>query len=220
MDVLVDLVRDDIRNFLDGCDELLFNERDLQMHLALRLRESHQGSDDVDLEYYVPRNERDGDVWESEPRLDMVVRKGDEFLPVELKYKTRSISRRIERFGELLREETEVVKKQGAQDLGRYDFWKDIRRVELVRSRFAAVKNGLAVFVTNDPSYLKAGKASSNHVALSMEAGIHDRSKHWLNSTSSCAREHPGFEVETCYAIEWRQFVAEGETFHYCIVQI
>lgn len=217
---LVDIVRDDILNFLDGCNELLFNERDLQMHLAMRLRESSHGYDDVDLEYYVPRSELDGYVWNSELRLDIVVRKGDEFLPVELKYKTRSISRRIERFGELLRAETEVVKNHGAQDLGRYDFWKDVRRLELVRSRFTAVKNGLSVFVTNDPSYLKDGKASSNHVALSMAPGIHDRRKNWLDGNSFCARTHPGFEVETCYAIEWRQFVAEGETFHYCIVQI
>lgn len=220
MSRLVDSVRDDIRKFLERNDELLFNERDLQIHLAMSLQKSSQAYDDVDLEYYVPRSELDGYRWNSELRLDLVVRQGNEFLPVELKYKTRSITRRIERFGELLSDEAVVVKNQGAQDLGRYDFWKDVRRLELVRRRFAAVKNGLAVFVTNDPIYLKEGKASSNHVALSMAAGIHGRRKEWLNSASSCAREHPGFEVEACYAIEWRQFVTEGETFHYCIVQI
>ena len=152
MSRLVDSVRDDIRKFLERNDELLFNERDLQIHLAMSLQKSSQAYDDVDLEYYVPRSELDGYRWNSELRLDLVVHQGNEFLPVELKYKTRSISRRIERFGELLTEAAVVVKNQGAQDLGRYDFWKDVRRLELVRRRFAAVKNGLALFVTNDPS--------------------------------------------------------------------
>ena len=40
MEGLVDLVRDDIRSFLEGCDELLFNERDLQIHLAMSLQKS------------------------------------------------------------------------------------------------------------------------------------------------------------------------------------
>lgn len=220
MEGLVDLVRDDIRSFLEDGGELLFNERDLQMHLALRLRESPHGYDDVDLEYYVPRDELNGYVWESELRLDLVVRQGTEFLPVELKYKTRSITRRIERFGELLSDEAVVVKNQGAQDLGRYDFWKDVRRLELVRRRFAAVKNGLALFVTNDPSYLKTGRASSNHAALSMAAGVHGRNKQWQNGDSFCAREHPTFELEADYGIVWQQFVTEGETFHYCILQV
>lgn len=220
MERLVDFVCEDIRAFLIGNGELLFNERDLQIHLAMWLRKSSHAYDDVDLEYYVPRSELGGYVWNSELRLDLVVRKGNEFLPVELKYKTRSITRRIERFGERLSGEVVVVKNQGAQDLGRYDFWKDIRRVELVRKRFLAVKNGLAVFVTNDPSYLKAGKASSNHAALSMAAGVHARSKQWKNCDSFCAREHPGFEVEADYEIVWQQFVAEGETFHYCILQV
>lgn len=220
MERLVDFVCEDIRAFLIGNGELLFNERDLQIHLAMWLRKSSHAYDDVDLEYYVPRSELGGYVWNSELRLDLVVRKGNEFLPVELKYKTRSITRRIERFGERLSGEVVVVKNQGAQDLGRYDFWKDIRRVELVRKRFLAVKNGLAVFVTNDPSYLKTGRASSNHAALSMAAGVHGRNKQWQNGDSFCAREHPGFEVEADYGIVWQQFVTEGETFHYCILQV
>lgn len=220
MTPLVDSVRADVCDFLNKNKELLFNERDLQMQLALWLHSSRPGYDDVDLEYYVPRAELEGYVWESELRLDIVVRRGDEFLPVELKYKTRSITRRITRFGEQLPTDAVVVKNQGAQDLGRYDFWKDVRRVELVRRRFSAVKHGLALFVTNDPSYLHAAKASSNHKALSMAEGIHDRKKEWQDKESACAKGHPDFEVELPYAIEWHKTVMDDETFHYCIVQI
>ncbi|WP_274956969.1 hypothetical protein [Millionella massiliensis] len=217
---LVDSVRDDIRDFLEKNNELLFNERDLQMQLAIWLRRSAQGYEDVDLEYYVPRAELAEYVWESELRLDIVVRRGGEFLPVELKYKTRSITRRMERFGETLRTAAVVVKNQGAQDLGRYDFWKDVRRMELIRKRFAAVRNGLALFLTNDPTYLRAAKESSNHKALSMAEGIHDRKKEWQDKESACARGHPDFEVEFPYAIEWQTTRIDNESFHYCILQI
>ena len=82
MSRLVDSVRDDIRKFLERNDELLFNERDLQIHLAMSLQKSSQAYDDVDLEYYVPRSELDGYRWNSELRLDLLVRQGNEFLPV------------------------------------------------------------------------------------------------------------------------------------------
>ena len=57
MKLLTDIVHDDVMAFLESNDELLFNERDFQMHLATWLRRSGNGYDDVDVEYYVPREE-------------------------------------------------------------------------------------------------------------------------------------------------------------------
>lgn len=51
---LVDLVKEDVFEFLKNNEELLFNERDFQMHLAIWLRSSANHYDDVDVEYYVP----------------------------------------------------------------------------------------------------------------------------------------------------------------------
>ena len=148
---LIDIVSSDVKRFLDTNKELLFNERDLQMHLATYLRQNGH-YDDIDLEYYVPVIELDGytDIWDTELRMDLVVRRGDEFVPIELKYKTKRVRKTLPRFGESVKEDVEVMKNQGAQDLGMYDFWKDVRRIELVKKRFKKVKNGLAVFVTND----------------------------------------------------------------------
>ena len=155
MSMLVDIVRADVMAFLESNDELLFNERDFQMHLATWLRNSTNRYDDVDVEYYVPWQELEGYVWESELRLDIVVKKDGEYCPVELKYKTKKVERQISRFDEAMHDKVVVMKNQGAQDLGMYDFWKDVRRVELVRNRFERVKGGLAVFATNDPLYTK-----------------------------------------------------------------
>ena len=217
---LIKMVRLDVCKFLQNNEELLFNERDFQMHLATWLRKSDNAYDDVDVEYYVPNKELDNYIWESELRLDIVVKKNDEYCPVELKYKTKKVERKITRFDEMLSDDVVVMKNQGAQDLGMYDFWKDVRRVELVRNRFARVKGGLAVFLTNDEAYTKAGRPTSNNNMLTMENGLHPRQKHWLKPETTCARTHPDFEVENEYSIEWHNMEIDNVKFHYCCVVV
>ena len=221
MSKLIDIVQQDIFAFLESNEELLFNERDFQMHLATWLRKSANDYDDVDVEYYVPKSELPNYVWDSELRLDIVVKKDGDYCPVELKYKTKKVERKISRFGDLLSDEVVVMKNQGAQDLGMYDFWKDVRRIELVRNRFKKVKNGLAVFVTNDVSYTKEGKSSSNHYLLGMTGDITRlKYKHWGNPESTCAKTHPNFDVEQTYGIDWHKRKMNNVEFHYCIVTI
>ncbi len=220
MSILTDIVRADVCAFLESNEELLFNERDFQMHLATWLRNSSNRYDDVDVEYYVPCQELDNYVWDSELRLDIVVKKGDEYCPVELKYKTKKVERKISRFDEEMHDNVVVMKNQGAQDLGMYDFWKDVRRVELVRNRFERVKGGLAVFVTNDAFYTKGSKPTSNNHQFSMAEGMHSPIKHWANPESTCAKTHPNFEVEREYSIEWRTREIDKVGFYYCIVTI
>ena len=216
---LINKVITDIEQFFKTNKELLFNERDLQIHLATYLRQTGH-YDDVDIEYYVPLKELKGYIWNNELRMDVLVHKEKEFLPVELKYKTKSVRKNLLRFGEQVAAEVEIMKNQGAQDLGMYDFWKDVRRIEIVRKRFKSIKNGLAVFVTNDPAYLKAGRESSNHVMFSMTEGPHGKVKHWRDKESTCCKTHPDFEVEKEYTIHWDSREIEGVQCHYTIVVI
>lgn len=219
--MLVDIVRADVFAFLENNNELLFNERDFQMHLATWLRNSANNYDDVDVEYYVPWQELDGYIWESELRLDIVVKKNGEYCPVELKYKTKNIERQITRFDELLNKKVAVMKNQGAQNLGMYDFWKDVHRIELVRKRFKRVKGGLAVFVTNDVLYTKASKSSSNNYLFGMVGDVTRlKQKHWRNPESTCAKTHPNFDVEQSYDIIWHSRDIDNVNFYYCIVNI
>ena len=197
-------------------------ERDFQMHLATWLRNSANHYDDVDVEYYVPKTELDNYIWDSELRLDIVVKKDGEYCPVELKYKTKKVERQISRFDEMLDDKVVVMKNQGAQDLGMYDFWKDVRRVELVRNRFKNVKGGLAVFVTNDQLYTKASRQNSNNYLLNMTEGKHSAIKHWQNEDSACAKmkSYKSFEVEKEYSIKWHHRNVDNIPFHYCVVYI
>lgn len=217
---LVEQAKVDIQQYLAREDgELLFNERDLQMHLAQHLMDtSHY--DDVDVEYYVPYEELDNYIWKNELKLDILLRKGEEFLPVELKYKTKKHSKQLTRFNEHLDRQVDVLKNQGAQDIGMYNFWKDVRRVELVCNRFAAVKNGLAIFATNDRQYLNPSRETSNNRLFSMEEGVHGKTKHWQQPLSTCAKTHPNFDLDNEYTIHWNHGIFEGVEFHYCIVEI
>lgn len=222
MSKLIDIVQQDVFAFLESNEELLFNERDFQMHLATWLRKSANDYDDVDVEYYVPKSELPNYVWDSELRLDIVVKKDGEYCPVELKYKTKKVERQISRFDEILDDKVVVMKNQGAQDLGMYDFWKDVRRIELVRNRFAKVKGGLAIFVTNDALYTKASRPESNNYLLNMNEGKHSVIKHWQNENSACAKmnSYKSFEVEKEYSINWHHRNVDNIPFHYCVVNV
>ena len=72
-----------------------------------------------------------------------------EGIAIELKYKTRGLE--LERV-----DESFVLRDQSAQDQGRYDFLRDIQRVEFLRSEREQCKAGYAVLLTNDSSYWKA----------------------------------------------------------------
>ncbi len=66
-------------------------------------------------------------------------------LAMELKYKTRNLEY-------TLQEESYYLQNHGAQDIGRYDFIKDVSRLENVASSRLNF-SGYAIFLTNDPLY-------------------------------------------------------------------
>ena len=145
----------DIRQFLQQCPELMFNERDFQMQLAVFLRLT-RNYDDVDVEYFIPNSVaiEKGYEWKSDLRLDIVVRKGEKYAVVELKYHTRRIVKDIKRFNTLL-PNVEVIKNHGAQDIVSYNFWKDVRRIEIIKALFPDnVEGGVAVMLTKDAYHL------------------------------------------------------------------
>ena len=217
---LIDIVKADIDSYLKvPHHEILFNERDFQMHLATYLKETGN-YDDVDLEYFVPTDMLDGykELWNSELRLDILVRKGAEYCPVELKYKTKQIKSSLKRFGVEV-DEVVIVKNQGAQDLGMYGFWKDVKRVEMVKERFDSVKSGLSVFLTNDEFYKKPSRETSNNREFCMCEGPISSSKHWQRE-AKITTVYKGFDLSMDYYIKWNETDFGGYKFHYCIVEI
>ena len=158
-------VRKCICAFLSGGEKLPGNERDLQMNLARFLAENSEWN--VELEYFLPSEKLGAEYkkgWGKKVYLDIVVSRGGEYLPIELKSKTKLIhlgSAKLKRFGDVC-ELNEVLSNQSAQDEGRYDFWRDVRRLQLVCKQFKKVKKGLSVFVTNDESYRKNAEGTTS----------------------------------------------------------
>ena len=211
-------IEQDVAAFFSRENELFFNENDFQMHLALHLKQTAH-YDDVDIEYFIPKQELDGYVWNNNVYIDIVVRSGNEYVPIELKYCTRSVKQDITRFGEPLSEKVEIVKNQGAEDIRSYEFWKDVHRLELVLKRFRAAKVGYAIFVTNNAAYKREKSPKVACAEFSMHNGTHTRSKHW-HGTPAVAKDRPDFELCQEHDIMWHDVTLGGIPFYYCIVKV
>ena len=141
---------------------------------------------------------------------------------VELKYLTRGliVSQKGERF---------ALRDQGAQDTRRYDFLKDIERLEqLSLSERTDVRAGFAILLTNDPLYWKPpGREGTNDA----EFRIHDRrtikgEMKWAPEASPGTKR--GREGSIClkgsYPLQWQDYGIGGhgkyQQFRYLAIQV
>ncbi len=219
---LLHLLVGDITAFIERQQELMFNERDFQMQLAVALRESGE-YDDVEVEYFIPNSvaTSKGYEWVSDLRLDIVVERAGKFAVVELKYPTRRIVTTIRRFNTLL-SGVEIVKNHGAQDIVSYNFWKDVRRIEIIKSLFPeSVVGGIAVMLTNDTYYTRGPRQGSICEAFSTadgRNGIHgllDWSRH-----TATTKGLPPFSLEGKYSLKWESTEIENNQFYYTLIEI
>jgi hypothetical protein len=123
------------------------SEADLQFEFAWEMRKTFD--DRIRLEYPM-RNIGELDIFL--PDLSIII---------EFKYKTKKDSF-------LVNGESFTLKQQSANPLGRYDFLKDVSRIETSHMK------GFCIFLTNDPSYWKPD-VRGNGKAFSLES---DRTIH------------------------------------------
>lgn len=234
---LLEQVKADVEAFLNQ-EQFFCNECHLQMELAAYLRQSKNNYCNVHLEYFVPGTEVQKQINESlalskatnKPQnlyIDIVVEKKGEFLPIELKYKTAPLKKDIDRFGKVLKG-VDVLKNHGARDLGAYDFWRDVSRIECLMKRFANVKNGIALFLTNDQGYWTLPKDGTNpnyaNFSIKEKKGKHCKEKHWQGNTAMSAAR-PSFNLDREYELEWLPQKEKGykwsnKDFRYCLLKI
>jgi hypothetical protein len=166
------------------------NEADFQHSLAWELHLEYPDSK-LRLEYPVGEPRKYIDIY--------LVEQGVRYF-LELKYKTR-------RFNLTWNDEQYLLKNQGAQDLGRYDFIKDVVRLEGLKD---SRSKGYAIFLTNDSSYY--GQPQRNNTAYH-EFRLTDRRRlngilGWgptATSGTTKGRKEP-LEVEGIYSLNWRNF--------------
>jgi hypothetical protein len=187
------------------------SETDFQLALGVVLQRMYPGAR-IRMEYRPFASER--------LYLDMWVGDGDDRTAIELKYKTRTA--RVN-----CGDEVYDFLGQGAQDLGCYDLWKDVKRVERVCRELDGV-TGYVVFITNDSSYwrrsgatgtiaeafrLHEGRKASGRLAWASHAG----------AGTTRNREH-AIVLGGEYEIAWRDYSSlghgPGETFRFTVVPI
>lgn len=122
------------------------------------------------MEYYLPKGwntgfDGDHERWGTEkPYFDIVIEKVGErpedskFIAIELKYKHTAVESDIWRFG-TYNKNIPLVTDQAAENEGRYDFWKDVKRLELLKKTFWWKNNRRYCFVCN-----KSNKLQTRHV--------------------------------------------------------
>ncbi len=149
----------DIIAFLQSNTKLFFNERDLQMNLAVYLSKKYNITTECGLSLNVsdseiPDNMRSIDGKDHKMRIDLVAEMGGVYVPIEIKYtltnKKGSLPDEIPSlFGA---SGARVIENQGAHNIICYNYWSDVERLEYVKQRYNTAQ-GIALFVTNDQQY-------------------------------------------------------------------
>lgn len=243
---LIEIVKCDIEAWLKSHSEIIANERDLQVCLALALREKGV-YDKVHLEYRIPmpllkdklekkgifdKNSKPNDQrfpWLNSAYyfIDIVVEKDGEFLPIELKYATRSIDAPYLIFGEEPAKSS--LSDKAANDIIMYHYWKDVRRLEILSVLFKNVAGGISLLVANPKVYfeeprLQAGyRRFSTHEGNKVGAGLLD----WEGKIGEHVRNnYPAFFLDGCYTCHWGEMpikaVRNGkdEVFKYLLMDV
>jgi hypothetical protein len=210
---MVDIVFKRILNDLSYKRPIFYSEADFQHSIAWYL---HLLFPDSNL-----RLEKRVVVAEEAFYVDIVFINSDSEIPIEVKYKTRAISAKIDN-------EIFQLKSHGAQDLGRYDFIKDIVRVEKVVASTGKGKVGYVLFLTNDSAYWKESNWQRETVYKEFE--INDGRilkgklswKDHVGPGTTRGREQP-LTLMGNYKLEWKEYSDLNSTygkFRYLIVEI
>ena len=191
-------------------------EAQFQHELAAYLRDHNKNNPKVHLEYFVPK------VFiaskSSKAYIDIVIEQDNEFVPIELKFKTTSLKPKKSLYSCFGNEEKcQLIRKMAAQNINRYAVWKDVKRIEWIKSQpqyCKTVKTGFVVFHTNDPLYF----ASGVDYALSKCKGY--------RPIDPEDQEHP-LNILNKYDISWRKHSKikikkkkPTPLFHYTIIEV
>lgn len=215
----VERIKRKILGYLKKLDYLLINEKDLQIYLAIKLKK--QGYQ-VYTEYHLPKHfnqafDVDYQLWSTErPSIDLVLESDGKFIAIELKYKHKELKGELSRFGSEPQKDFPLAPNQYAQNNARYDFWKDVKRLELIKKHYNTI-GGIALFLTNDESYQKIN-TGCEYAEFGLEqnkkggplcwgdkelaeSGKEERGEE--DGTTNRAR--PNFELENSYIGEWEK---------------
>ena len=185
--------------------QLFVSEADFQLELAWVIKEQYPSAT-VRLEY-CPQ-------FDSNMHIDILVILDGQWIPIELKYKTKKY---IGRVGD----EFYSLKNHSAKDINCYAYLKDIQRIETVQNNVPSFREGYAIFLTNELSYLKEPAVKSvNYYQFSLhencaKEGILDWGEHTGAGTKGKECNLP-IELSGKYQMHWLDYSLIDKTSAGC----
>lgn len=155
---------------------------------------------------------------ENKQYCDIVIGDNSNKIGIELKYKTKK-----DKF-EIVDEKFDL-KQQGAQNLARYDFCKDIWRLEQWCSD-KVIQKGYAIFLTDDDTYYEN---KSRKETLDEQFKIHKNQKiegelKWKDGISEkTKKKRPNFYLTGSYKANWEDAPHNAELNHqfkYLLIEV
>lgn len=235
---LTRMVEEDIRTFFKEVAEKrepFFGEGEFKSSLAHFLNKSDHGYNvfteyavrKKDLEGYSANNclptERSLDSWLGNViYIDLVLEKDGKYIAIELKYKHKTDTFDFTRFG-CSSVGKHTFTNHGAHNDNLYAYWKDVKRLELIRSRFSNVVAGMAIFLTNEECYTKDSESRSSYKAFTLvPEHLESVDKHWsrgnnLNMERRLAKQPDITLLRTYPYCSWQKFNSKNATkkFYY-----
>ena len=130
--------------------------------------------------------------------IDIFVETNGYTFSIELKYKTK-----------IFKNNEYSLKGHGAQDFGRYDYIKDISRIEAVKCSDKRFKGGYAIMLTNDPSYweIPTNQDSDDSDFRIHEGRVLQGEPKWKHTPSfKDKKERKVLVLNGSYSIKWHIF--------------
>jgi hypothetical protein len=198
-----------IEKSINSSSRPFLREQDLQIKIINDLKKEIKEIENIFFEYNIKTDLlsdfnypwiKDKNVY-----VDIVVEISNKFFPIEIKYKTISEEFTLKVFGEdgLL----VSTLKHGASNLGCYDLWKDVKRLEILKERFQNVEQGIILFVTNDSGYKRLPKnINVGYAQFSINEGrlINNGSTLNWNGELKTAPGRPKLSFKERYRINWK----------------
>lgn len=190
---------------------IFHREADFQFALAWEIKSTFPACE-VRLEY--------SPVHDPYKYIDILVYHQGKAYPIELKYPTK-------KYSSVVHGEHFSLKNHGAQDLGKYDFVKDLCRIESFASSLANFKCGYVIWLTNDPSYWTPPKHEHvGYAAFSVHHGSKlSGNRAWgeqMGAGTIKGRESV-LSIQSEHQIEWQDYSDLGDRsgkFRYVLLTI
>lgn len=178
-----------------------YSEADFQHCLALELH--NQGCSNVYLEFpeilYLPhfKSGSSGTMITVSPmkecHIDIIAEYNGLLHPIELKYKTKSVSV-TNVFGDSI-----ALPNHAAHPINRFLYWQDVQRLEIMTAGGEAHKyaEGYALFLTNDPLYWSGPNSTKTidyHFRINTGASLVSKKVEWHKATPKVSVTADGYK--------------------------